>query len=112
MRFDCIHSRKATTKPQSVKGAFLRILTELQEPKQYFTDEKKKEVLQSSEKENVISCNLDSKQENKHAYNQPNNNGCDSLLSIFSLGDGNNYDATLAEELQTQKRKKKKGIRR
>lgn len=85
---------------------------ELQEPKQYFTDEKKKEVLQSSEKENVISCNLDSKQENKNAYNQPNNNGCDSLLSIFSLGDGNNYDATLAEELQTQKRKKKKGIRR
>lgn len=85
---------------------------ELQEPKQYFTDEKKKEVLQSSEKENVISCNLDSKQENKHAYNQPNNNGCDSLLSIFSQGDGNNYDATLAEELQTQKRKKKKGIRR
>ena len=85
---------------------------ELQEPKQYFTDEKKKEVLQSSEKENVISCNLDSKQENKHAYNQPNNNGCDSLLSIFSLGDGNNYDATLAQELQTQKRKKKKGIRR
>lgn len=85
---------------------------ELQEPKQYFTDEKKKEVLQSSEKENVISCNLDSKQENKHAYNQPNNNGCDSLLSIFSLEDGNNYDATLAEELQTQKRKKKKGIRR
>ena len=85
---------------------------ELQEPKQYFTDEKKKEVLQSSEKENVISCNLDSKQENKHAYNQPNNNGSDSLLSIFSLGDGNNYDATLAEELQTQKRKKKKGIRR
>lgn len=85
---------------------------ELQEPKQYFTDEKKKEVLQSSEKENIISCNLDSKQENKHAYNQPNNNGCDSLLSIFSLGDGNNYDATLAEELQTQKRKKKKGIRR
>lgn len=85
---------------------------ELQEPKQYFTDEKKKEVLQSSEKENIISCNLDSEQENKHAYNQPNNNGGDSLLSIFSLGDGNNYDATLAEELQTQKRKKKKGIRR
>lgn len=56
---------------------------ELQEPKQYFTDEKKKEVLQSSEKENIISCNLDSKQENKHAYNQPNNNGGDSLLSIF-----------------------------
>ena len=86
---------------------------ELQEPKQYFTDEKKKEVLQSSEKENIISCNLDSKQDNKHAYNQQNNSGGDSLLSIFSLGDGNNYDATQAENLQAQKRKKKKkGIRR
>ena len=31
MRFDCIHCRKATTKPQSVKGAFLRMLTEIQE---------------------------------------------------------------------------------
>lgn len=30
MRFDCIHCRKATTKPQSVKGAFLRMLTALQ----------------------------------------------------------------------------------
>ena len=87
---------------------------ELQEPKQYFTGEKKKEVFQSSEKENMISCNLDSKQDNKHAYNQQNNSGVDSLLSIFSLGDGNNYDATQAEELQAQKRKKKKkkGIRR
>ena len=28
MRFDCIHCRKATTKPQSVKGAFLRMLTQ------------------------------------------------------------------------------------
>ena len=28
MRFDCIHCRKATTKPQSVKGAFLRMLTD------------------------------------------------------------------------------------
>ena len=33
--------------------------------------------------------------------------GSDSLLSIFSLGDGNNYDTTLTEELHTQKRKKK-----
>ena len=32
MRFDCIHCRKATTKPQSVKGAFLRMLTCLLEP--------------------------------------------------------------------------------
>ena len=87
---------------------------ELQEPKQYFTGENKKEVFQSSEKENMISCNIDSKQENKNAYNQPNNGSSDSLLSIFSLGDGNNYDATQAEELQAQKRKKKKkkGIRR
>ena len=30
------------------------------------------------------------------------------MLSIFSLGDGNNYDATQAENLQAQKRKKKK----
>ena len=30
MRFDCIHCRKATTKPQSVKGAFLRMLTKQQ----------------------------------------------------------------------------------
>lgn len=87
---------------------------ELQEPKQYFTGEKEKETYQSSEKENMISCNLDSKQEIKHAYSQQNNSGGDSLLSIFSLGDGNNYDATQAEDLQVQKRKKKKkkGLRR
>lgn len=42
----------------------------LQEPKQYFTGENKKEVFQSSEKENMISCNLDSKQEYKHSNNQ------------------------------------------
>ena len=87
---------------------------ELKEPKQYFTGEKKKEVFQSSEKENNISCNLDSKAGEKHSYRQQNNGSCDSLLSIFSLGDGNNYDATLSEDLQAQKRqkKKKKGIRR
>ena len=87
---------------------------ELKEPKQYFTGENKKEAFQSGEKENMISCNLDSKVDNKQSYNRQNNSGGDSLLSIFSLGDGNNYDATLAEELQAQKRKKKKkkGIRR
>lgn len=87
---------------------------ELQEPKQYFTGENKKEVFQSSEKENMISCNLDSKAENKNSYNQQSNSSGDSLLSIFPLGDGNNYNATRAEELQAQKRKKKKkkGIRR
>ena len=87
---------------------------ELKEPKQYFTGEKKKEIFQFSEKENVISCNLDSKADNKYSYNQQNNSGGDSLLSIFSLGDGNNYNTTQAEDLQAQKRKKKKkkGIRR
>lgn len=96
----------------TMKNGSISEQLELQE--QNFTGEKKKEIFHSSEKENMISCNLDSKQENKHAYNQQNNNGGDSLLSIFSLGDGNNYDATLAEELQAQKRKKKKkkGIRR
>ena len=90
------------------------ISEQLELQNQNFTGEKKKEVFQSSEKENNISCNLDSKQDYKHAYNQQNNSGGDSLLSIFSLDDGNNYDATLAEELQAQKRKKKrqKGIRR
>ena len=87
---------------------------ELKEPKQYFTGEKKKETFQSSEKENKTSCNLDNKQNNEQPFNQANNKAGDSLLSIFSLGDGSNYDATLAEELQAQKRKKKKkkGIRR
>lgn len=87
---------------------------ELKEPKQYSTGENKKEIFQSGEKENMISCNLDSKADNRQSYNQQNNNSGDSLLSIFSLGDGNNYDATSAEELQVQKRKKKKkkGIRR
>lgn len=84
----------------------------LKEPKQYFTGEKKKEIFQSSEKENMTSCNIDNKAENKQSYNRQNNNSSDYLLSIFSLGDGNNYDATQAEELQAQKRKKKKGIRR
>ena len=62
----------------------------------------------------MIPCNIDSKQNNKLSFNQGDNRSGDSLLSIFSLGDGNNYDATLAENLQAQKRKKKrkKGIRR
>ena len=87
---------------------------ELQEPKQNFTGENKKKIPQPNEKENMISCNLDSKTDNKHSYNQQNNSGGDSLLSIFSLGESSNYDATQAEDLQAQKRKKKKkkGIRR
>ena len=87
---------------------------ELKEPKQYFTGEKKKETFQPSEKENNISCNLDNKKNNEQSFNQVNSKTGNSLLSIFSLGDSNNYDATSAEELQSQKRKKKKkkGIRR
>ena len=87
---------------------------ELKEPKQYSTGENKKEAFQSGEKENMISRNLDSKANNKQSHNQQNSDNGDSLLSIFSLGDSNNYDATSAEELQAQKlkNKKKKGIRR
>ena len=90
------------------------ISEQLEIQNQNFTGEKKKERFQSYEKENNISCNLDSKQDNKYSNNQQNNSGGDSLLSIFSLDDNNNYDVTLAEELQVQKRKKKKqrGIRR
>lgn len=96
----------------TIKNGSISKQLELQN--QNFTGEKKKEVFQSSEKENNISCNLDSKAGEKHSYRQQNNGSCDSLLSIFSLGDGNNYDATLSEDLQAQKRqkKKKKGIRR
>ena len=96
----------------TMKNGSISEQIEVQE--QNFTGENKKEVFQSSERENMIPCNIDSKQNNKHAFNQGDNSSGDSLLSIFSLGDGNNYDATLAENLQAQKRKKKrkKGIRR
>ena len=96
----------------TMKNATISEQLELQE--QNFTGENKKETFQSSEKENMISCNIDSKADSKHSYNQQSNSSGDSLLSIFSLGDGNNYDATQAEDLQAQKRKKKKkkGIRR
>ena len=78
------------------------ISEQLELQSQNFTSKKKKEVFQSSENENMISCNLASKL---------NNSRSDSLLSVFSLTDDNSYDATLTEELQAQKRKKKK-IRR
>lgn len=82
---------------------------ELQE--QTFTGKKKKEVFQSCEKVNNLSCNFDSKHNNEQSNNRQNNSQSDSLLSVFSLTDGKDYDATLAEELQVQRRKKK-GIRR
>ena len=88
----------------TMKNSSIPKQIELQEQKIY--GEKKKETFQSDEKYNKIFCNLASKQDNKYPYNLQNSN--DSLLSIFSLGDGNNYDATLAEELQAQKHKKKK----
>ena len=96
----------------TMKNGSISEQIEVQE--QNFTGENKKEVFQSSERENMIACNIDCKQNNNPAFNQGDNRSGDSLLSIFSLGDGNNYDATLAENLQAQKRKKKrkKGIRR
>jgi len=99
-----------TMKSGSIDDKLKMQKQQLKEPKQYFTGEKKKEVFQSSEKENIISCSIDSKQDKKHAYNQQNDSSGDSLLSIFSLGDGGNYDTTQAEGLQIQKRKKKKRI--
>lgn len=75
---------------------------------QQFTGENKNKIQQSSEKENKTSCNFDSKQNSQQSSNQENKISEDSLQSIFSLGDSNNYDATLAEELQVKKLKKRK----
>ena len=96
----------------TMKNGSISEQIEVQE--QNFTGENKKEVFQSSERENMIPCNIDSKQNEKQSFSQGGNTNGDSLLSIFSLGDGNNYDATQAEDLQAQKRKKKKkkGIKR
>lgn len=64
-------------------------------------------------KKTIFFAILIANQDNKYSNNQQNNSGGDSLLSIFSLGDSNNYDARLTEELRAQKRqkKKKRGIR-
>ena len=58
------------------------ISEQLELQNQNFTGEKKKEVFQSSEKENIISCNVDSKEENKQSYNQQNNSRI--LYYLFS----------------------------
>lgn len=94
----------------TMKNSYISEQLELQE--QNFAGENIKEIFQSSEKENMISCNLETKADNKNSYNQQNNSN--SLLFILLLGDGNNYDATQAENLQIRrcKKKKKKGIRR
>ena len=63
--------------------------------------------MQSSEKENNICCNLDSKMENKHSNNQQNNNGDDSLLSIFSLEVDSTLSSTLLEGQKPKPKKKK-----
>lgn len=89
-----------TIKNRSVNDKLKMQEQKLKEPKQYFTGDKKKEIFQASEKENKISCNLDSKAYNKHFYNQQNNGNGDFLLSIFSFGDRNNYDPTSAKKLQ------------
>ena len=47
MRFDCIHCRKATTKPQSVKGAFLRMLTKIPVITE-FTDSDENDILRET----------------------------------------------------------------
>ena len=85
----------------TMKNSYIPKQIELQEQKIY--GEKKKETFQSDEKYNKIFCNLASKQDNKYPYNLQNSN--DSLLSIFSLGDGNNYNATLTQE-EKEKRDK------
>lgn len=74
---------------------------------QTFIGEKKKDIFQSSEKENNISCNLDCKMEDKHSNNQQNNNGGDSLLSIFSLGVDFTLSTRLLEEQKPKPKKKK-----
>ena len=86
------------------------ISEQLELQNQNFTSEKKKNVFELGE--NKISCSLDNKQNSEQSFNQGNNTGRDSLFSIFSLRDSNDYDATQAEELQAKKLKKKKGIRR
>ncbi len=84
------------------------ISKQLELQNQMFTGEKKKDIIQTSKKENNISCNLDNKEENRHSNNQQYDSRGDALLSIFSLGDNNNHNTTLLEELQVQKRQKKK----
>lgn len=74
---------------------------------QTFIGKKKKEIFKSSEKENNISCNLDSKVENKHSNNQQNNNGSDSLLSTFSLEVDFTLSSTLLGEQKSKPQKKK-----
>ena len=81
---------------------------ELQLPERLFTSERRNKVQQFSEKENKISCNLDNKQNCELPFNQGSKTNEYSLLSIFSQGNSNNHDTTLAEESQAKKLNKKK----
>lgn len=84
------------------------ILKQLAAQEQKFTGEKESKAQQFSEKENKISFNLANEQKSEQYFNQANNKTRKSLLSIFSLGDSNNYDAALAEESQAKKLKRKR----
>ncbi len=90
------------------------ISKQLELQNQNFTGEKTKEVQRSCEMKSSYSNSIDSTVDDRQYQKQENNKTVDSLLSLFSLGDSNNYDTTLAKSLQIQKRKKKKqrGIRR
>ena len=67
-----------------------------------------------STSENKKKLTPDNIQANSVSTNQGNNEIDCSLLSIFSSGSDSNFDATLADELQMKKlkKKKKRGLRR
>ncbi len=87
---------------------------ELQQPERILTVEKKDDFQQYRKKGNKTSGNLDNKTNSEQFINQECNRSRDPLFTIFSLGGSNNYDTTLAEELQAKnlKKKKEKKIRR
>lgn len=97
-----------TMKNGSINNKLKTQEDELQQPERLFTSEKKNEVIQYCEKENKISYNTESERYNEQISHQVNKTNCSSLLSIFSLGESNSFDATLAEELRAQKLKKKR----
>ena len=88
------------------------ISSQLELQTQTFTGEKKKDIFQSTEKENNICCNLDRNMENKNSNNQQNNNGGDSLLSIFSLGVDFTLSSTLEEQMPKPKKRKQRKPKR
>ena len=67
-----------------------------------------------STSENKNQSIQDNRQFNSTSINQDSNEINSSLLSIFSTGSDSNFDATLSDELQMRKlkKKKKRGLRR